>query len=143
MVFLNISLGVPMVSLRSFLFFSYSFKPLRQPLSDAKERIPLVDDIEPPKDTDETDDKLSKQVKIATGASLVLTFVLLVLWPLPMHGAAGVFGKGGFTFWVVLQIGWALVGGIVIVTLPVYETVKSFKEAIKLKTDMMESYLVS
>lgn len=102
------------------------------------ERIPLVDDIEPPKDTDETDDKLSKQVKIATGASLVLTFVLLVLWPLPMHGAAGVFGKGGFTFWVVLQIGWALVGGIVIVTLPVYETVKSFKEAIKLKTDMME-----
>jgi len=102
------------------------------------ERIPLVDDIEPPKDTEETDEKLAKQVKIATYASLVLTFVLLMLWPLPMHGVAGVFGKGGFTFWVVLEIAWALVGGIVIVTLPVYETMKSFKKAMELKSVTME-----
>jgi hypothetical protein len=95
------------------------------------ERIPLVDDIEPAKDSDETDDKLQKQVKIAIVASVLLTFILLVLWPLPMHGAAGVFGKAGFGTWVGLEMVWALVGGIVIITLPVYETVRSFKQAKK------------
>mmetsp|Transcript_59798 Transcript_59798/g.139304 ORF Transcript_59798/g.139304 Transcript_59798/m.139304 type:complete len:849 (-) Transcript_59798:86-2632(-) len=93
------------------------------------ERIPLVDDIEPPKDADESDEKLQKQVKIAVIASVVLTLVLLVLWPLPMHSFAGVFGKGGFTFWVVVEIMWALIGGIVIIGLPVAETVLSFKKA--------------
>lgn len=92
-------------------------------------RIPLVDDIEPPKDADETDEKLQRQVTIAIIASLVLTLVLLVLWPLPMHGATGVFGKGGFSVWVTLEIIWALVGGIVIIGLPVYETVVSLKQA--------------
>merc|ERR1719235_1856135 len=50
--------------------------------------IPLVDDIEPPKDDSETSAKLEVQVKIAIGASVVLTFILLVLWPLPLHGEA-------------------------------------------------------
>jgi len=98
------------------------------------DRIPLVDDVEPPKDkTTESEAKLETQVKIAAGASVVLTIVLLVLWPIPMHAAAGVFSKGGFTFWVVIEIGWALIGGIVIITLPVYETVKSFIVAKKQK----------
>jgi len=98
------------------------------------ERIPLVDDIEPPKDADETDDKLNKHVKIAIGASVVLTLILLVLWPLPMHAGAGVFGKWGFTVWITLEIIWAVVGGIVIIGLPAYETVQSFLAAKKQKT---------
>jgi len=97
------------------------------------ERIPLVDDIEPPKDAEETDEKLNKHVKIAIGASVVLTLILLVLWPLPMHAGAGVFGKGGFTFWIAVEIIWAVVGGIVIIGLPVYETVQSFRVAQKQK----------
>jgi len=97
------------------------------------ERIPLVDDIEPPKDDQETDGKLQTQVKIAVWASIILTLILLVLWPLPMHGAAGVFSKGGFTIWVVLEMLWAIIGGIVIIALPVYETVKGFLDAKKKK----------
>merc|ERR1711904_591926 len=93
------------------------------------ERIPLVDDVEPPKDKDESEEKLQLQVKIAVGASIILTIVLLVLWPLPMHAATGVFGKGGFTVWVTLEMIWALVGGIVIIGLPLYETYMSFKQA--------------
>merc|ERR1719454_2491551 len=42
------------------------------------DRIPLVDDVEPPKDSDETDAKLSFQVKIAVVASVLLTLILLV-----------------------------------------------------------------
>jgi len=97
------------------------------------ERIPLVDDIEPPKDADETDEKLQKQVKIAIGASIGLTFVLLVLWPIPMHTSGGVFSSGGFTTWVALEMIWALIGGIVIITLPLYETIKAFLDAKKAK----------
>jgi len=99
------------------------------------ERIPLVDDIEPPKDTDETDDKLQKQVKIAIGASVGLTVVLLLLWPIPMHLGAGVFSEAGFSAWVALEILWAVVGGIIIIGLPVFETVKSFKDAARAKAE--------
>jgi len=93
------------------------------------ERIPLVDDIEPPKDNDESDEKLQRQVKIAVGASVILTLILLVLWPIPMHLGGGVFSKGGFTVWVTLEVIWALFGGIVIIGLPVAETVLSFRKS--------------
>merc|ERR1719487_44786 len=95
------------------------------------ERIPLVDDIEPPKEDDETDERLQKHVQIAIIASVVLTFILLVLWPLPMHGGAGVFSEGGFTIWVVLEILWALIAGIVIIILPAWEIVMTFSKAKK------------
>jgi uncharacterized membrane protein len=93
------------------------------------DRIPLVDDIEPPKADDESDARLQVHVKIAIIASVVLTFVLLVLWPLPMHGGAGVFSEGGFGIWVVLEILWALIGGIVIIILPAVEIFLTFKKA--------------
>jgi hypothetical protein len=99
------------------------------------ERIPLVDDIEPPKDAAESDDKLAFQVKIAVGASVILTFILLVLWPLPMHYGGGVFGEGGFSVWVTLEMIWAIIGGIVIIGLPVFETIKGFGVAKKEKAE--------
>merc|ERR1719207_485632 len=69
------------------------------------ERIALVDDCEPPKDgTLETDAKLVVQVKIAVWASILLTVVLLVLWPIPMHTATGVLGEGSFGAWVAVEI---------------------------------------
>jgi hypothetical protein len=89
------------------------------------DRIPLVDDVEPPKDESESDTKLDFQVKLAVAASIVLTIVLLILWPLPLHGA-GVFSEGSFSFWVVLQFLWAIIGGAVIIILPGYELVRTF-----------------
>merc|ERR1740138_337896 len=97
------------------------------------ERIPLVDDIEPPKDAEETEEKLSKQVKIAVIASVAMTIIMLVVWPLPMHFSGSVFAEGGFGVWVASEMLWAIVAGIVIIGLPVYETVKSFKENKKAK----------
>jgi hypothetical protein len=95
------------------------------------ERIPLIDDIEPPKDEDESDERLQRQVKIACWASIILTVILVILWPLPMHMGGGVFSEGGLAFWVVLEILWAVVGGVVITVLPVYETLRDLKEAKK------------
>merc|ERR1711959_401403 len=103
---------------------------------DLNERIPLVDDIEPPKDSEETDARMDRQVKIAYAASIVLTFVLIILWPLPMHFGGGVFPKGGFTFWVAVEMLWALIGGITIIILPVYETLRDMMKDKKVVEDM-------
>ena len=97
------------------------------------ERIALVDDCEPPKDgTLETDAKLQVQVKIAVWASIILTVVLLVLWPIPMHTATGVLGEGSFGAWVAVEIIWALVGGLVIIILPAIELCRTFSGKDKL-----------
>lgn len=101
------------------------------------DRIPLVDDVEPAKDDQETDAKLAVQVKIAVIASIALTFILLVLWPIPMHLGGGVLSEGGFTFWIVLQFLWAIIGGAVIIILPGFELVMAFlgKNKAKVKGD--------
>mmetsp|Transcript_89742 Transcript_89742/g.199429 ORF Transcript_89742/g.199429 Transcript_89742/m.199429 type:complete len:128 (-) Transcript_89742:287-670(-) len=91
------------------------------------DRIPLVDDVEPPKDlATESEEKLGLQVKIAVVASLVLTVFLLIIWPIPMHLWGGVLSEGGFTFWVFLEFMWAIIGGAVIIILPGYELVRGF-----------------
>lgn len=89
------------------------------------DRIPLVDDVEPPKDEKDGEAKLQCQVKVAIGASIALTIILLIVWPLPLH-AAGVFSEGSFSFWIALQFIWAILGGAVIIILPGYELVKTF-----------------
>jgi len=103
------------------------------------ERIALVDDVEPPKDsTLETDEKLNVQVKIAIIASVVLTIILLILWPIPMHLGAGVFSEGGFTVWVALEIIWALLVGVTIIILPALELVKTFMGKDKIDVSNIE-----
>jgi hypothetical protein len=97
------------------------------------ERIPLVDDIEPVKDDEETDAKLYFHYKLAVGASVALTFILIIAWPFPMMWGLGAFGKGRFTSWVVVEILWAVIGGVVIIGLPLYETAKDFMAAKKTK----------
>jgi Na+/proline symporter len=91
------------------------------------ERIALVDDVEPPKDSKlENDDRLAVQVKIAVWASIGLTILLLVLWPIPMHVGTGVLSEGGFGAWVGLEIIWALLGAIIIIIMPLIELIRTF-----------------
>jgi len=91
------------------------------------DRIALVDDVEPPKDsTAETDAKLEVQVKIAVWASIILTILLLVLWPIPMHVSTGVLSSGSFGAWVAVEIIWALVGGLIIIIMPAVELCRTF-----------------
>merc|ERR1719235_864569 len=91
------------------------------------DRIALVDDVEPPKDNAlETDQKLQVQVKIAVWASIILTIILLVLWPIPMHVGTGVLGEGSFGAWVAVEIIWALVGAVIIIIMPAIELCRTF-----------------
>jgi len=109
------------------------------------DRIALVDDVEPPKDSKlESDDKLQFQVKVAVFASVGLTILLLVLWPIPMHVGTGVLSEGGFGAWVAVEIIWALLGAIIIIIMPAVELCKTFsgkdrqllKEGVALKVDI-------
>jgi hypothetical protein len=91
------------------------------------DRIALVDDVEPPKDSKmETGARLEVQVKIAVYASIGLTIILLVLWPIPMHVGTGVLSEGGFGAWVAVEMIWALVGAIVIIIMPLVELIRTF-----------------
>merc|ERR1719214_361139 len=91
------------------------------------DRIALVDDVEPPKDAKfETENRLEFQVKLAVWASIILTIILLVLWPIPMHVGTGVFSEGGFSAWVAVEMIWAIVGAIVIIIAPGVELCRTF-----------------
>jgi len=91
------------------------------------ERIALVDDVEPPKDSKlETGAKLETQVKIAVWASIILTIILLVLWPIPQHVGGGVMGEGSFGAWVAVEMIWAIIGAAVIIIMPLIELVRTF-----------------
>jgi Na+/proline symporter len=91
------------------------------------DRIALVDDVEPPKDNvAETDAKLVVQVKIAVWASIGLTIILLVLWPIPMHIGTGVLTEGSFGAWVTVEMLWAIVGAVVIIIMPAVELCRTF-----------------
>merc|ERR1719207_204599 len=91
------------------------------------DRIALVDDVEPPKDSrTENDAKLEVQVKIAIYASIGLTVFLLVLWPIPMHVSTGVLSESGFSTWVAFEMLWAILGAIVIIIMPLIELIRTF-----------------
>jgi Na+/proline symporter len=101
------------------------------------DRIALVDDVEPAKDAKtENDDKLAVQVKIAVYASIILTIILLVLWPIPMHVSTGVLSEGGFSAWVAVEMIWAIVGAVIIIIMPAVELIRTFtgKDKAMIKT---------
>merc|ERR1719313_1408223 len=114
--------GTAIASLGSIIAPDKTFK-----WSMLNDRIALVDDVEPPKDSKlETDVKLQFQVKIAVWASIGLTILLLVLWPIPMHVGTGVLSEGGFGAWVGLEMIWAILGAIIIIIMPLIELIRTF-----------------
>ncbi len=56
-----------------------------------------------------------------TNRGYVLTFVLVILWPI-LSIPAQVFSKGYFAFWIVISIGWAFAAGITITIMPLWES---------------------
>jgi hypothetical protein len=84
------------------------------------DQIPLVDDVEPLRGDDESDEALTMWNWVAISVSTSLTFILIVMWPIPMY-FAGVFSSMGFMLWTVTSILWILVAAVVILALPLYE----------------------
>merc|ERR1712072_1277892 len=65
-------------------------------------KIPVVNDVVPELKEDETPEALQKDAKRANIQAIVLTLILVLFWPIPMHLTKGVMGKGGFTIWIAV-----------------------------------------
>jgi hypothetical protein len=50
------------------------------------------------------------------------------LWPIPQHLSGGVFEPWGFTVWIFSAFIWGIVGGIVIIVLPIVDFMKIGKD---------------
>ena len=99
---------------------------------ELNDMIPLIDDTEPLRGDsgwdDESEEALQMWHYIAVTLSLGLTFILIVLWPIPMY-FSGVFGGGLFTFWVMLSILFIVIAALIILGLPLVEIYNAiFKE---------------
>jgi hypothetical protein len=111
-------------------FFITLFGSLLWPDTDFKweqlnERIPLVDDLEPPVEDEifQHYEFLSTIAKIAGAFSVSVSILMILIWPAPMHLFSGIFSEGGFTVWIVMEFLWLMAAGLAIVILPVRELI--------------------
>jgi len=75
--------------------------------------------------------RLKKASNFAIWASVALTFVLILLWPLPMYFKGYVFSKPFFAFWVSLSIIWAICSTCAVAIYPLFESWGSIFAVIK------------
>jgi hypothetical protein len=60
----------------------------------------------------------------------VYTVFLIILWPLPQHFSGGVFEPWGFSVWIFAAFAWGIIGGIIIVVLPILDFVREKEEPV-------------
>lgn len=87
-----------------------------------KQRILVVDSrirsrIE--KDTDET--FLKNAAKFSYRYAIALTFILVLIWPLPLYFSGYIFSLFVYHIWIGIAIAWATGAAILIITLPLIE----------------------
>ena len=92
--------------------------------SKLNEEIDVVDDVLPELKEGEDRESLEKDAKRANIQALALTFFLIILWPVPQHLSGGVFEPWGFTVWVGAAFVWGIIGGLVIVIMPIMDFLK-------------------
>lgn len=72
--------------------------------------------------------ELASSLRLALIASSVLTFVFVILIPMPMFGSHYIFSKHFFTGWVVISFMWVFTSTFISVLLPLWETRNFFTE---------------
>ncbi|RDW60681.1 sodium symporter [Coleophoma cylindrospora] len=60
--------------------------------------------------------------KWAIRASIAMTLIYLILWPIPMYATSYVFSKGFFKGWIVVVFLWSFFATITITLLPIWES---------------------
>ncbi|KAJ7069974.1 urea transporter [Mycena amicta] len=95
-----------------------------------KEKTPSVaDSFDAAEIEDELDPiALNQAFRFAAWSSLALLLVLIILIPLPLFFASTVYGKGGYTAWVVIGIIWTFLSAFTVVLYPLWES----REALRL-----------
>ena len=93
------------------------------------EEIPVVDDVIPEEGEGEDEESLKKDAKRANVQAILLTLFLVVLWPIPQHFSGGVFEPWGFSVWIASAFIWGIVGGLVIIIMPIVDFMKQGKKS--------------
>jgi len=66
--------------------------------------------------------ELQRVFKRASWISLLLTFIITILIPMPMFGENYIFSRKFFTGWIAVSIIWLLVAGSFCILLPIWES---------------------
>jgi Na+/proline symporter len=106
------------------IHFVYSkfFDPQNYDFSILNDNIHLVEQDLSGLGAEEQDKVMIRKTKRwITNRGYVLTFVLIILWPI-LSIPAQVFTKSYFAFWVVVSIAWGFGAAIVISVLPLWES---------------------
>ncbi|KAK0702973.1 Sodium:solute symporter family-domain-containing protein [Lasiosphaeria miniovina] len=75
--------------------------------------------------------KLRRAGKISKTTTVVMTLILLVLWPMPLYGSGYIFSKPFFTGWVAVGIIWIFASFIGVGLFPVFEGRKTLVHTFK------------
>ncbi len=128
----NLGKNVPMLTGNLFAIFSsgiihYVYSKIYPQenfkFEDLDQNIKLVEEEDDSGLTAEDKDPemLEKSYKWIVRRGFVLTFVLVILWPV-LSLPAGKFSESYFSFWVLLSIAWGFGAAIVITFLPIIES---------------------
>jgi urea-proton symporter len=75
--------------------------------------------------------KLKKAALIARSTTVVMTLILLVLWPMPLYGSGYVFSKSFFTGWVTVGILWLFCSTACVGIFPLWQGRKTMRHTVK------------
>jgi len=70
-------------------------------------------------------ERLRKAFIFSIQSSVVLTIILVIIWPLPMYFSRYVFSVPFFTFWVAISMIWAIMSTLAVAIYPLYESRRS------------------
>lgn len=66
--------------------------------------------------------ELAGALRLAVIGSTVLTFIVIILVPMPMFGSHYIFSKHFFTGWVVISFLWVFSSAFISTVMPIWET---------------------
>ena len=97
-----------------------------------KKRILVVDSKIRSRIEQDTDESFLKNAAhFSYKYAIALTFILVIVWPLPLYLSGYVFSLFVYYIWIGIAITWAAGAAVVIVALPLVEARKSILEVIR------------
>mmetsp|Transcript_25840 Transcript_25840/g.55265 ORF Transcript_25840/g.55265 Transcript_25840/m.55265 type:complete len:239 (-) Transcript_25840:1155-1871(-) len=110
--------------------YSKFFDPQEYDFSTLDDNIKLVEE-DTRGLTNEEQDKvmLRRAERWITRRGYILTFILIIVWPL-LSVPAGVFTKDYFAFWVLVALAWGFGAAIIITFLPLVESAEEISTAL-------------
>ncbi|EPS45990.1 hypothetical protein H072_52 [Dactylellina haptotyla CBS 200.50] len=75
-------------------------------------------------------DHLEKVLGRSKKITIVMSLILLIVWPMPFFGTGYIFSEGFFTAWVYISMAWLMLSTLCVSIYPLYESRKSIKHVV-------------